>query len=926
MASSRLCTATAAGMRGLLRLTVSAVCVVGLAACPRGETKDRSHSAAAMTATRPSILMMTLDTTRADHLQPYGAEGVVTPALARLAGEGIVFEQAVAVAPVTAPTHASLLTGLYPRRHGLRDNLTHHLGDGIPTITEWLAAAGYRTAAFVSAIVLDHRYGLDRGFDVYDDDVRSIFAGRESRMTTERLAAETADRALAWLDSLGADERFFLWVHFYDPHFPYSPPSPWAEQLPERPYDGEIAYMDSQVGRLLQHPRAAGDDIVVIAIGDHGEGLGEHGEMEHGVLVYESTLRVPWILKLPGGPAGVRVEAPISQVDLAPTIAEIINIGSETPGFEGFEGRSLLPLVRGDEWPADRLLFAEAELPFFTYGWSRLRTVRQSSLKYIEAPVEELYDLRKDPSETGNLAADRRVEAQRLALEIEAWLARGGAPSSVAPIDTETAEQLRALGYLAGDPNRPEGQGHGNPVELIAVHQELQASHDLMDAGQFAEAVDRARDTLTRDPDNLAGLRLLSRGLAELGRLDEAAKVAETAVSVAPWSAQALQVEADIEHRRGHFERALELIDRCLELDARSLEARLDRCRYLAATGRSDEAIGEIEPLIREFPDDPWVALRYAQIVEFPARDYDNATARLRKVLARDPFFVEAWLLLGKLLINQGRPADAIAVYREAMEYRADNADLKARLALLLAETLDPAAEIALREAIRSSPVVRADLHVALGELLAQQDRKEAAKQQFEVAAEAPTFSDDMLRSRVWALLWLGRSAEAVTLWGDMVRERPEYGGAWLPLASLSMQRRDWPAVERLARAAVEWDPRSAVAWSSLGTGLEEQGRIAEAEAAYRRAGEVDAKDWWGLYKLGILLRKTGRFDEAAKVQQEVLARDSSNPGTHFELGILYAGPLADVERARVHLQVAIDADPAHPRAQQARIILDRLP
>jgi choline-sulfatase len=922
---SRLCTATGARMQNPCRLVLAMLCLAALVACRQGEPEGPSATVGAFTKGRPSVLLITLDTTRADHLRPYGDEGAETPALSALADDGIVFENAVAVAPLTAPTHASMLTGLYPPRHGVRNNLTHHLPEDIPTLAESLSAAGYRTAAFISAVVLERRYGLDQGFEVFDDELRSASASRQTRMIAERPAEATADRALAWLDEISADEPFFLWIHFYDPHLPYSPPSPWAEEFPERPYDGEIAYMDSQIGRLLQHPRAAGDSVVVFAIGDHGEGLGEHGEKAHGLLVYDSTLRVPWIMRLPGGPTGVRIAAPISQVDLVPTIADMVSL-DPGPGTEALEGRSLLPLLRGEDWTPERLLFAESEVPFLTYGWARLRTVRQGAMKYINAPVEELYNLQQDPAESQNLAADRETDARRLAAEIEVWAAHDDGPGSTVPVDAKTAEQLRALGYLAGDPGRPEGEGRGNPVELIAVHEELQAIHGLMVAGQFVEAVRRLRGTLAREPENLAALRDLSRGLVQLGRLDEAAEVAAKACAVAPWSAQALQVEADVEHHRGHYERALELIDQSLDLDARFLEARLDRSRYLAALGRSNEAAKEIEPLIEESADNPWVALRYAEIVELPAGDFRAAEGRLRTVLARDPYLVEAWMLLGKVLVTEGRRSDAVEAYREAIGYRANHADLQARLALLLSESADPAAEPALAEAIRSSPAVRADLHVALGERLAARGRREEARRQYEIAAQAPTFSASTLNSKAMALLRLGRTAEGEILWRDLIRDRPEYGRAWLNLSSLSIQRRDWPEVERLARFAVEREPRSAAAWSNLGIGLEELGRTAEAEAAYRRAGEVDTNDWRALFNLGILLRTSARYDEAATVQQEVLTRAPSNAGAHFELGVLYAGPLADVGRAKAHLRATIDANPDHPRARQARAILDRLP
>ncbi len=908
-----------------MRFRWTVLCLAGLVACSQGDPKAVSESGGIVAKGRPSILLITLDTTRADHLEPYGATNVETPALSALADRGIVFEHAVATAPVTGPAHASLLTGLHPRRHGVRNNLTHHIPNDVPTLAEWLSAAGYRTAAFVSAVVLEGRYGFDQGFEVYDDDLRSEVTNRITPMMTERPAAATADRAFAWLDTLGDDEPYFLWVHFYDPHLPYSPPSPWAERYSDRPYDGEIAYMDSQVGRLLQHPRAAADDVVVMAIGDHGEGLGEHGEKAHGLLVYESTIRVPWIVKLPGGPTGVRISAPISQVDLVPTIAEMVR-DKPVSGFEGLEGRSLLPLLRGDDWTAERFLFAEAESAFFSYGWSRLRSVRQGTLKFIDAPVAELYDLHHDPGETVNLADDRGADVRRLAVEIDGWSASDGDSRGAAPVDAKTAEMLRALGYSAGDPGRPEGEGHGNPVELIAVHEELQAIHGLMASGQLVEAVNRVRAVLDRDPGNLSALEDLSHGLVQLGRLDEAAEIAARATSVAPWSGRALKTEAEVEFRQGRYQRALDLIDQALELDDFFLEARLDRSRYLAALNRHDEAVAELEALLAQSPDNEWVALRYAEIVELEAGDHRAAEQRLRTVLTRNPYLTEGWLLLARVLTTEGRSSDAAAVYREALGYRPNNTDLQTRIALLLAESADPSAETALREAIASSPTVRADIHVALGELLAARGRGGEARQHFEVAASAPTFSAGTRNGRAMALLQLGRASEAEVLWRDLIRDRPDYWPAWLNMASLSIQRRDWASVEKFARAAAEREPTAASAWNNLAIGLEELGRTSEAETAYRRASEVDPEDYRALFNLGILLRKSARYDQAAAIQENVLTRAPRNGGAHFELGALYAGPLADLDRARAHLEATIGADPDHPRARQARAILDRLP
>ena len=904
---------------------VAVLFLIGAIACSRGDQEVAGQPANLTHVDRPSVLLITLDTTRADRLEPYGSKDVETPALSRLAGEGIVFENAVATSPVTAPSHASLLTGLYPPRHGVRNNSTHYLPENIPTLAEWLAEAGYRTAAFVSSVILESRYGLDQGFEVYDDEIRSGAAGRERRMTVERPAEATTDRALAWLDALGGDEPYFVWVHYYDPHIPYSPPSPWQERYPKRGYDGEIAYMDSQIGRLLQHRRTAAGDVIVMAIGDHGESLGEHGEKTHGLLVYDSTIRVPWILRLPGGPRGVRIATPISQVDLVPTVVELAALDRASE-LEALDGSSLLPLLEGRTLKPDRPLFAETEVPFFAYGWSRLRAVREGRMKYIDAPVEELYDLQRDPGELSNLAAERAPDVQRLAAEVEAWAARGVGANSTVSVDSETARMLHALGYSAGDPSRPEGEGEGNPVELMPVHHELQKVGELLASGRPHEAVQRVQGALEKDPENLAALRDLSRGLTQLGRLDEAAVVAARASAAAPWSAQAAMVEADVEFQRGHLPRALELIDRSLELDQHFLEARLDRCRYLAALGRTGEAAAELERLLEKSPDDSWVALRYAEIVELASGDLEAARQRLETVLARNPRFSEAWLLLGAVHSRAGRTSTAVAVYREAIASGATNPELAARLALLLAEADDPVAEAALREAIGSSPAVRADLHVALGELLVVRGRGNEARQQFELAAAAPAVTTGMRNSKGIALLRLGRVAEAETEWRELVRDHPDFSRAWLNLASLSIQRQSWAEAERFARTAIDREPMSAGAWNNLGIALEELGRSDEAEAAYRRAAELDTRDPRALFNLGILLRTNARYDEAAAVQQEVLARSPSHAGAHFELGVLYAGFLGDTERAKAHLQATIAADPDHPRARQARVVLDQLP
>ncbi len=769
-------------------MTAAVVVLAAAAWACSGDRADTPPQAARRAAADgASVVLITLDTTRADHLGPYGADGA-TPTLSALAGDGIVFDRAVATAPVTAPAHASLLTGLYPVRHGVHDNSIHHLPDDIVTLAERLAADGARTAAFVSTVILDHRYGLDQGFALYNDDIRGATTRTDRRMTVERPADATTDRALAWLDGLDDRSRFFLWVHYYDPHIPYSPPAPWAGRFPDRPYDGEIAFMDAEIGRLLAHPRLAVDRTLVVAVGDHGEGLGEHGERTHGLLVYDSTLRVPLIVRIPGGPAGRRVAAPVSQVDVVPTVVELLGLEPD-PDVGDLDGVSLVPLIRGVEPATDRPVFSESQVPFFAYGWAKLRAVRRGGLKLIDAPTPELYDLDHDPGELDNLAPARPADAGRLDAEIAAWATGAERPGSTVAVDAETSGALRALGYVAGEVGRPDGAGHGNPVELMPVHDQLQVVGELLSTGRAEEAVRRARAALALDPDNLAALRDLSRGLVLLGHLDEAAGVAARASAVAPWSARALAVEADVEFRRGHADHAVALADRALALDPRFLEARIDRSRYLAAVGRTDEVRAELESLLADAPDDNWVELRYAELVELAAGNVAAAEGRLRRVLERNPGFTEAALLLGNVLTDTGRSDEAVAVYREAIAAGAAGPDLPARLALLTASlNLQrgdwSGAENLAREAVGLDPSSAAawnTLAIALDEM----DRLDEAEAAYRRAAEldpggwrAPFNLGILLRER-------GRYSEAASVQEEVLRRSPNNPGAHFELGVL---------------------------------------------------------------------------------------------------------------------------------------------
>src|SRR3954463_9218229 len=348
-----------------------------------------------------NLLIVTLDTTRADRIHAYGFDGIETPNLDRMAREGVLFEQAVAPAPLTLPAHSSIFTGRFPPAHGVRDNGGFFLDARETTLAERLQARGFRTGGFVGAYVLDHKWGIAQGFQTYFDDFDLSKYQSLSLGSVDRPGNEVADKALQWLDGVGS-KRFFGWVHFYDAHSPYDPPEPFKSRYAGHPYIGEIAFVDSQVGRLLAYLDAhhLADNTVVIVMGDHGESLGEHGEGTHGFFVYQATMHVPLLVRAPYDlMAGRRVADTVRSIDILPTALELLGV----PSSEHLEGTSVVPLMTGAKKELGLAAYSEAIYPRFHFGWSDLRALTSGRYKYVAAPRPELYDLQEDPGETRNL-------------------------------------------------------------------------------------------------------------------------------------------------------------------------------------------------------------------------------------------------------------------------------------------------------------------------------------------------------------------------------------------------------------------------------------------------------------------------------------------------------------------------------------------
>lgn len=434
-----------------------------------------------------NVLLITIDTLRADHVGAYGATAVATPVLDRLAAEGLLYEQAVASVPITLPSHATILTGLDVPHHGVRHNGLFVLEDRFETLAEVLLDRGYQTAAFTGAFVLDERYGLQQGFEHYDDDVHIEGGKRPGGTFVERDAGVVIERALAWIANRDADRPFFVWVHLYDPHAPYQAPAPWGERYSANPYSGEVAWVDDRIGHLLAGIRESGlwATTLTVVTSDHGEGLGQHDEWTHADLIYDATMRVPLIF---AGPTYVEqpqriVDRLAATIDIVPTILSLLEIPFDADRYDG------LDLVHG-EIPADRTVHIETMAPLLDYGWSSLHGLRSLRTKFISAPTAEFYDLAQDPDEATNLYTDdpRAIELEQRLTEIRndwdddlALLHRGRV------LDPDEKRRLRSLGYVAGR-SKSSGVGGEDPKEMMGVWRRMREAVDLARNGQHKEA------------------------------------------------------------------------------------------------------------------------------------------------------------------------------------------------------------------------------------------------------------------------------------------------------------------------------------------------------------------------------------------------------------------------------------------------------
>jgi len=716
-----------------------------------------------------NLLLVSLDTLRADRLGAYGHRGAQTPRLDALARSGLRFERATTVVPLTLPAHSSLLTGTFPAWHGVRDNGGFYLGEDHVTLAEVLRERGFRTGGFVGSFVLDRRWGIAQGFERYFDDFDlDRFKDAHGLDAIQRPGSEVVDRALEWL-SADRERPFFAWVHLYDPHTPYEAPEPYRSRFPRTmhgAYDAEIAYTDSQVGRLLDALEGEGRlaETLVVVVGDHGEMLGEHGERTHGFFVYEAATRVPLVVTGPGVPARV-IPDQVRLVDVMPTALELLGV----PPPKAVQGTSLLPILLGES--LSLLAHSESWYPRYHYGWSELRAVQDGRFKYVRAPRPELYDLASDPREQDDLSADREDRLSSLARALEDHEERTANPDAIEgprPVDAETEERLAALGYVGGSASRRslEERPRGDPKDKIGLYNLLKQAGTSSTEGRLEEAIERVRRALSEDPeiveahvllgnflkkagrptDAVASYKqalalddehqgaLFSLALAykEQGKLDEARAGLERARELDPRNGKVLWQLADVWMREGETENAEAVIRDAL---ARGV----DEHRFLLKLGESQieakqwrEAEKSLAAALESKPDLATARFNLGLVYE-ETGELDKAVASYRTEVEQNPKAFRAAFNLARLLEKAGRREEALEYYRKAVDAQPDfgTGQLYLAKALLDSGDLTGAAHWA-RQGLENRPDPRmAPLgHFVLADVLNRQGRTAEAERE----------------------------------------------------------------------------------------------------------------------------------------------------------------------------------------------------
>lgn len=619
----------------------------------------------------PNVVVITIDTLRADHLGCYGYTKIRTPNIDAFAADNARFERAYTPVPVTLPAHTAIFTGTYPTLSGMHDFSGNKLNPKQPTLATVLRQQGYATGAVIGSAVLDSRFGLNQGFDFYYDHFDFNRMQESNLEAMERPGNVVTDIALDWLGK-NAESKFFLWVHLYDPHYPYQPPPPYSEQYRDRLYDGEIAFADAQFGRVIAFLKAKGlyDNTLIVLTGDHGESLGEHGEKTHGFFIYNATLRVPVIIHLPGAAAAKTVSELASLTDLMPTVLQELKI--EVPAQ--VQGRSLLPLLTGKKEDSISV-YAETFLPRLHFNWSELRSVETEKYQFIEAPKPELYDLAADPGETRNLYTDKKAVGGELQARLRALVRQYSADQELAEktgLDPALMERLKSLGYAGfsgGTSPTTTDNSRPDPKDRIQVYELISDAIAESQHGEYQSSTEKLTATLKTELNSVPVHYLLGLNYYRLREYPKAIAELQQVLELSPGYELATFQLGLAYARNGDFDQAIQMLKRALELDGTNFSAAYN----LGAAYLKKQMIPEAAAAFRQsatiYPEYAAAHRAWGELLLYQGQT-EEALAELRRATELDPHDPGAHGALAKALAAKGLNAEADEEMRKAQQAR----------------------------------------------------------------------------------------------------------------------------------------------------------------------------------------------------------------------------------------------------------------
>ena len=653
-----------------------------------------------------NVILITIDTLRADRLGCYGYTRAQTPNIDAWAENGALFQNATATTPLTLPSHSSIMTGMYPVSHGVRDNAGFYLEDNWVTLAETLKGSGFSTGGFVSAFVLDRKWGIAQGFDEYFDHFELSKYKTVSLDAVQRRGDETMDAAIKWMDRV-KDRQFFSWIHLYDPHTPYDPPdpfrAPWAKTQFGL-YDGEIAYTDYLIGKLQafldQHDLSSTTAIVLTA--DHGESLGEHQETGHGFFIYDATTHVPMIVVVPGGGA-IQVRDQVRTVDLFPTICALLQV----PAPSKLDGVSLIPLIQGEKLPAPLSAYSESYYPRFHYGWNELKSLRTAEYKFIEAPQPELYRVSQDIDESDNLYGSETRRAEPFKNQITQLVKAGGAElKGPKPMDDEALEKLQALGYI-GTYTAPivgEGGTLADPKEKIGLYNLLKIAQWKSADEKTDEALADITEVLRIDSGILEAHLVQGNILMKKNQFAKARESFQAAIALNSTFTAAIFSLAVAFERDEQWDAARTGFERVLQIDPRDTKAYFHLGEIAAAEGQQQTALTHFRKAIEMDPESAAFRNRLGACL-LELERFDEAIVEINKALEMNDRFPNAHF--NRALVHESRSQWALAMqdYKKEVELFPESYPARFNLSRILRKAGDVVSERReLEECIKTQP------------------------------------------------------------------------------------------------------------------------------------------------------------------------------------------------------------------------------